>query len=199
MELTPAAERKLYRSLKNPFLIQRYLDEQVQYNKDDTCYSARGVIQRGLGHCMEGALFAAAALRHLGYPPLIVDLAAERDDDHILAVFRSHGRWGAVAKSNYSGLRLREPVYKTIRELVMSYFDQYYNERGEKSLRAYSRPIDLTQFDRLGWMTVEGEVWEIPTYLCGVSHTPVAPPALIRKLHRTDNRTFGAGQYGMQK
>lgn len=198
MDLTPA-ERKLYRSLKNPFLIQRYLDEGIGYNKKATCYAPRAVIRHETAHCMEGAMFAAAALRMNGHPPLVVDLEAVRDDDHVIAVYRSHGRWGAVAKSNYSGLRLREPVYKTVRELVMSYFDQYHNLRGEKSLRGFSRPINLRQFDRLNWMTVDGEMWEIPTYLCGVAHSPIAPPAVMKRLNRMDKRLFGAGQYGMQK
>jgi hypothetical protein len=148
---------------------------------------------------MEGAMFAAAALRLHGHPPLIVDLEAVRDDDHILAVYQSHGRWGAIAKSNYSGLRLREPVYRTIRELVMSYFDHYYNLRGEKSLRGFSRPINLRQFDRIHWMTAEGEVWEIPTYLCGVKHMPIAPPLVMQKLSPMDRRLYGAGKFGMQK
>jgi hypothetical protein len=198
MEFTPS-ERKLYRSLKTPFLIQRYLDEQIGYNKLDTCYSPRLVLRHQKAHCMEGAMLAAAALRFMGHPPLVVDLEAERDDDHILAVYRSHGRWGALAKSNYSGLRLREPVYRTIRELVMSYFDHYYNPRGEKSLRGFSRPINLKQFDRLRWMTAEREVWEIPTYLCGVRHSLIAPTAIIRKLERMDRRLYGAGEYGMQR
>jgi len=198
MELT-RAERSLYRTLKTPFLLQRYLDEKIGYNKRDTCYSPRGVLRHGVAHCMEGALFAAAALRLHGHPPLIVDLEAVRDDDHILAVYQSHGRWGSIAKSNYSGLRLREPVYRTIRELVMSYFDHYYNLRGEKSLRGFSRPINLRQFDRIHWMTTEQEVWEIPTYLCGVKHMPIAPAAVMSKLSPMDRRLYGAGKFGMQK
>ena len=97
--------------------------------------------------------FSAAALRWLGYPPLIVDLEAVRDSDHVLAVYRADGHWGAVAKSDYAGLRSREPVYRTVRELVMSYFEHYYNPAGEKSLRAYSRPVNLARFDHMGWMT----------------------------------------------
>src|SRR6202163_5163898 len=102
---------------------------------------------------MEGALLGAAALRMLGHPPLVVDLEAVRDSDHVLAVYRVNGRWGAVAKSDYAGLRSREPVYATIRELAMSYFEHYYNPAGEKTLPAYSRPVNLTSFDRtIKWM-----------------------------------------------
>ncbi len=88
------------------------------------------------------------ALRKLGYPPLLVDLEAVRDSDHVLAVYRVNGHWGALAKSDYAGLRSREPVYATIRELAMSYFEHYYNAAGEKTLRAYSRPVNLARFDR---------------------------------------------------
>jgi hypothetical protein len=196
-----AAEQKVYRSLKTPFQIQKFLDEKIDYNPAETCYGPRLVLRHGVAHCMEGALFAAAALRRLGHPPLIVDLEAERDDDHVLAVYRVEGLWGAVAKSNYSGLRSREPVYRTIRELAMSYFDCYYNEKGEKSLRGHSRrPVNLTRFDAsLRWMTTESEVWEIPTYLCEIAHVPVAPLGAIRRLARMDKRLYEAGRYGMRK
>jgi hypothetical protein len=131
---------------------------------------------------MEGALFGAAALRMLGYPPLLLDLEAVHDDDHVLAVFRTRGCWGAVAKSNFSGLRYREPVYRTLRELVMSYFEHYYNLRREKTLRNYSRPVNLRRFDRIGWMTAEEDVWAIPEYLCTIRHTPVMPSRLVPHL-----------------
>ena len=195
MDFTPA-ERKLYRSLKTPFQIQKFLDETIGYNNATTCYSPRLVLQHGVAHCMEGALFAAAALRQQGHPPLLVDLEAVRDDDHVLAVYRVGGLWGALAKSNYSGLRSREPVYRTIRELVMSYFEHYFNLKGEKTLRAHSRTVNLSRFDDLHWMTCDSEVWEIPTYLCEIAHTPVAPPVTIRKLNRMDQRLFLAGQFG---
>ena len=88
--------------------------------------------------------------------------------------------WGALAKSDYSGLRSREPVYRTLRELVMSYFEHYYNPAGEKTLRTYSRPVNLTRFDRIGWMTAERDVWEIPNHLCDIPHTPIFPPRAWR-------------------
>ena len=198
MDFTPA-ERKIYRSLKTPFQIQKFLDESIAYNPQATCYSPRLVLRHEAAHCMEGALLAAVALRQLGHPPLIVDLEAERDDDHILAVYRERGHWGAVAKSNYSGLRLREPVYRTVRELVMSYFDHYFNLKGEKSLRGHSRPVNLQRFDRMDWMTSDGEVWQIPTYLCEIAHSPVAPPDVIEKLNHMDKRLFEAGKFGRAK
>jgi hypothetical protein len=137
------------------------------------------------------------ALRKLGYPPLLVDLEAVRDSDHVLAVYRAHGRWGAVAKSDYAGLRSREPVYATIRELAMSYFEHYYNPAGEKTLRAYSRPVNLSRFDRsLKWMTTRDEVWDIPGHLCVVPHTRILAPPIERKLARTDARLYQAGRVG---
>src|ERR1700685_2688056 len=154
--------------MNSPAKIQRFLDEEIGYNTEPhgaTCYSPRRVLQTKVAHCMEGALLGAMALRNLGYPPLIVDLEAIHDTDHVLAVYRVEGCWGAVAKSDYSGLRSREPVYRTIRELAVSYFEHYYNLTGEKTLRAYSRPVSLTRFDRIGWMTTEEEVWEIPNHL----------------------------------
>jgi len=141
-------------------------------------------------------MVGALGLRWMGLPPLIVDLEAVRDTDHVLAVYRLRGFWGAVAKSDYSGLRSREPVYRTIRELVMSYFEHYYNPRGEKTLRAYSRPVNLSRFDRAGWMTREGDVWEIPNHLCGIPHTRLLARGMERRLARMDRRLYAAGRLG---
>jgi hypothetical protein len=194
-----ADERAVFRRLNTPEKIQRFLDSDVAYNKEPdgaTCRSPRRVLRDRVGHCMEGALFGAAALRMLGHPPLLLDLEAVRDDDHVLAIFRSRGFWGAVAKSNYSGLRYREPVYRTIRELVMSYFEHYYNLKREKTLRRYSRPVNLVRFDAIGWMTAEDDVWPVPDHLCTVGHTAILPPAATRTLGRVDDRLFSAGLVG---
>ncbi len=139
---------------------------------------------------------AAAALRFHGRPALLVDLEAVRDDDHVLAVFREGGLWGAAAKSNYAGLRFREPVYRTLRELVMSYFEHYFNLRGEKTLRAYSRPVNLKRFDPIGWMTAEKDVWAIPEHLCVIPHVALLPDGVERRLNRMDKRLFAAGLVG---
>ena len=157
-----ANERKIFRKLTTPAKIQRFLDKEIGYNAKHTCYSPRMMLRKGVGHCMEGAMFAAAALREIGHPPLLVDLEAVRDTDHVLAVYRVKGFWGAVAKSDYSGLRSREPVYRTLREMVMSYFEHFFNPAGEKTLRTFSRPVNLGRFDRIGWETREGDVWEVP-------------------------------------
>jgi hypothetical protein len=200
MALDPftAAERAVFRRLRSPEKIQRFLDD-LAYNKEPdgpTCRSPRRVLRERTGHCMEGALMGAAALRMLGHEPLLLDFEAVRDDDHVLAIFRLRGHWGAVAKSNYSGLRYREPVYRTLRELAMSYFEHYYNLRKEKTLRRYSRPVNLKRFDAMGWMTAEEDVWAIPEYLCTISHTPVLAPKLIRKLGRVDERLYASGLFG---
>ncbi|MEO7142861.1 MAG: hypothetical protein ABI165_05090 [Bryobacteraceae bacterium] len=196
------AELRIFDRLNTPEKIQRFLDDRIHYNQEEsgaTCRSPRRVLRDRLGHCMEGALFGAAALRLLGFPPLLVDLEAVRDDDHVLAVFRRRGRWGAIAKSNYSGLRYREPVYKTLRELAMSYFEHYYNPRGEKTLRRYSRPVNLTRFDRLDWMTTDDDVWDIPFYLCDIPHTRLLTGAIESKLSRMDRRLYAAGRLGAAK
>ncbi|MGE0104838.1 MAG: hypothetical protein AB7H86_21620 [Blastocatellales bacterium] len=196
------AESALLRKLSTPEKIQRFLDEGISYNKEPdgpSCRSPRRVMRDLTGHCAEGAFFAAAALRFHGHRPLIVDLEAVRDDDHLLAVFREHGHWGAIAKSNYAGLRFREPVYRSIRELVMSYFEHYYNPKGEKTLRSFSRPVSLLRFDRTGWMTTEDDLWEICEYLCTVPHYRVMPLPLERKQRKMDTRSFHAGMYGAVK
>ena len=192
--LTPANVRTL-RALKTPKLIQQFIDG-LTYQYADTAGSPQRTLRERKGHCLEGALVAAAALRLHGHPPLLMDLEGVRDDDHVLAIFRTRGCWGAVAKSNYSGLRYREPVYRTLRELVMSYFEHYFNLRREKTLRNYSRPVNLGRFDRIGWMTAEEDVWAIPEYLCTVRHTPVMPSRLVPHLGRVDARLFAAGLLG---
>ena len=191
-------ELKVFRKLSTPEKIQRYLD-YLPYNKErggETCRSPRRVIRDQTAHCFEGALFAAAALRVCGQPPLLLDLESVRDDDHVVALYRRDGLWGAIAKSNYSGLQFRSPVYRTLRELAMSYFEHYYNLRGEKTLRAFSRPINLGRFDKLGWMTAEDDLWEIPEYLVGISHTPMLPPQLELKRMYMDRRLYDAGLVG---
>jgi hypothetical protein len=194
-----ARERTILRRLSNPVKIQRFLDEEIGYNTEPdgpTCRSPRRVLRDRVAHCMEGALLAAAALAVNGFPPLLVDLEAVRDDDHVLAVFQQRGHRGAVAKSNYAGLRFREPVYRTLRELAMSYFEHYFNLGGEKTLRGYSRPVNLARFDRIHWMTAERDVWEIPEYLCEVPHIPLLTPELERSLGRVDARLKAAGMVG---
>lgn len=185
------------RRLNTPEKIQAYLDD-IDYNLErdgETLRSPRRVLRDRTAHCAEGALLAAAAFRVQGRPPLLVDLEAVRDDDHVLAVYREKGLWGSVAISKFVGLRYRSPVYRTIRDLVMSYFDHYYNWDAERSLRAYSRPVSLARFDRIGWMTAEDELWEINDHLVRVSHVRLLPWGTSPRLARLDRRTYEAGLY----
>src|ERR1700704_1701991 len=150
-------ETRFLKSLSTPWKIQDFLNS-IPYNTEpdgDTCRSPRRVMRDRTAHCFEAAVFAAAALRMNGSPPLILDLMAVRDTDHVIAVYKMAGCWGAIAQSNYSGLRFREPVYRTLRELAISYFEDYYNPKGEKTLRKFSRPVNLARFDTVNWMTTE--------------------------------------------
>jgi hypothetical protein len=186
------AERRKLRSLKNPYRIQQFLDA-MPYHLADTAWSPRIVLQQDTSHCFEGAMLAAAALRVNGYPPLILDLEAVHDTDHVIAIYRQHGHWGAIAKSNYTGCRYREPVYRTLRELAMSYFDTYFNLRRERSLRTFSLPVNLSRFDSLHWMVTGEPLWFVAEYLFDIRHFPLLRPGLSRRLHRIDDRSFRAG------
>jgi hypothetical protein len=193
-------EWRALRALRTPAGIQRALDA-MPYHLAGSAWSPRRVLREGTAHCLEGAIFAAAALRVLGFAPLLLDLEAVQDTDHVIGVFRLRGHWGAIAKSNFSGLRFREPVYRTVRELVMSYFDDYINLRGERTLRAYSRPVDLAGFDRShrGWMTSEDDLWWIAEHLVDVPHARLLTAAMTRNLARVDRRSLEAGLVGYRQ
>jgi hypothetical protein len=183
------------RSLKTPAKIQGFLDA-LTYQYEDHAWSPRRALRERAGHCMEGALLAAAALRINGHPPLVMDLEAVRDDDHVVALYREHGLWGGIAKSNYAGLRFRAPIYRSLRELALSYFEHYYNLRGERTLRAYSGPVNLARFDPQHWMTSEEDVWCVPEYLGEVRHYPLFPNKVAKTLPRLDRRSYEAGMHG---
>jgi len=191
---TPAELRKL-RSLKTPYGIQKYIDD-MPYHLADTGWSPRKVLKEKTSHCFEGAMLAAAALRAIGHPPLIFDLEAEHDTDHVVAIYKIKDHWGSIAKSNYTGCRYREPVYRTLRELAMSYFDTYFNLRRERTLRRFSVPVHMKRFDDLDWMTTEKELWFVAEYLFDIRHFPLISKAQARNLHRLDDRSFRAGCLG---
>jgi len=193
-EFTPSELRKL-RSLRTPHGIQKFLD-QMEYHLADTAWSPRYVLREETAHCLEGSIFAAAALRALGHPPLLMDFEAVRDTDHVIAPFKLGGAWGALAKSNYAGCRYREPVYRTLRELAMSYFNDYFNLRRERTMRHYSRPVDLKRFDGRHWMTTDKEVWFIAEYLVDIPHVKALTPAMINRLTPVDQRGLAAGLVG---
>jgi hypothetical protein len=191
---TPIELRKL-RSLKDPYGIQRFLDD-MPYHLANTSWSPRRVLNEKTSHCFEGAMFAAAALRANGYPPLILDLEAENDTDHVIAIYRAKGHWGSIGKSNYTGCRYREPVYRSLRELALSYFDVYFNLRRERSLRTFSRPVNLKRFDNQQWMTTEKPLWFVAEYLFDIHHYRLLPAGMEKRLHRLDDRSFRAGCLG---
>ncbi|MEK6859490.1 MAG: hypothetical protein AABX54_01615, partial [Nanoarchaeota archaeon] len=168
-----SSELKLFRSLNTPGKIQNFINKiPINFEENgDTCYSPRRILKENKCHCMEGAVLAVLILQVNGFPPLLVDMTASKKDfDHVIAVFEVERKWGAISKTNHATLRYREPIYNSIRELVMSYFHEYTNDNGEKTLRSYSDAVDLSVFDNINWMTTENELWEIPEYLAEVEH-----------------------------
>jgi hypothetical protein len=188
-------ERALFATLSTPDRIQRYLDE-TPYSTELVYRSPRSVIRDRKAHCFDGALFAAAALRQIGHRPVIVDILAENDDDHILALFRRHDRIGAVSKSNFVGLRYREPVYRSIRELVLSYFESYYNIDREKTLRGYWAPLDLARLDRFDWMTSDENLEEVEKALGRQRVITLISPEMAAEFVPVDRRSYEAGLMG---
>jgi hypothetical protein len=189
-------EAAFLRRLTPAWRIQRFLDEADYDVRGEGCRSPRRVLRERKVQCMDGALFAAAALRLQGHPPLIVDLEGVWDSDHVLAVWREDGCWGAIARSNYSGLRFREPIHRTIRELAASYVEAYFNLRRQKTLRRYSRPVNLSRFDARAWMTAEEDLWYVPEHLVHVRHYGLLTKAQEKRLGPVDRRTFAAGLVG---
>jgi hypothetical protein len=189
------SELRALLALKTPVGIQRFLDS-IPYHLAGTAWSPRKVLREKTAHCLEAAIFAAAALRVIGFAPLILDLEADQDTDHVLAVFKARGHWGAIAKSNFAGCRYREPVYRTLRELALSYFNIYFNLRGERTLRRYSQPVNLARFDHRNWMTSDNDIWFIAEYLCDIPHRPLLKRGLEKHLTRVDRRTWESEMVG---
>lgn len=190
-------ELSLLRSLNSPRKIQDYLDTlPINFEVGgDTYYSPRQVMREGVAHCLEGAALAALALRVHGQPPLILDLESARHDiDHVVTLFKQHGCWGAISKTNHAVLRYREPVYRTLRELVLSYFHEYFDAKGFKTLRFYSPPVNLARFDKQGWMTSETGIDYIAQHLVDVRHTPLLTRSQIATLKRADPIEIKAGE-----
>jgi hypothetical protein len=188
-------ERAFFRKLSTPARIQEFLDG-LAYRAEDRPAPPRGVMEERRANCFDGALFAAAALREIGHPPLLLDMWAVRDDDHVLAVYRVDGLLGAVAKSNFAGLRFREPVHRTLRELVLTYFELYFNTAAEKTLRAYSPLHDLRRYDRHGWTFHAAPLQYISDRLDALPHRRLLSPAMERRLEPVDPRSLEAGMVG---
>jgi hypothetical protein len=188
-------ERRVFARLNSPAAISAFLDE-IPYSTDEFYRCPLRVLRERVAHCFDGALFAAAALRSLGYPPLILDMLPERDDDHLLALYKVNGHWGAAAKSNFAGLRYREPVYSNLRELVMSYFEDFFNAERERTLRGYTVPLNLARFDPLNWMTSDEHLEVIAQRTDQIRRFSVLTPAMIAGLTLVDERSYRSGTLG---
>jgi hypothetical protein len=188
-------ELAFLKKMNEPIKIQSFLNS-IDYNPDSACRSPRWVMKKLSAHCFEGALFAAACLQHLGYKPLLIDLRAFNDDDHVIAVYKLENLWGAIAKSNFTTLRFREPVYRSLRELAMSYYDFYFNILGDLSLRSYSLPLDLTQFNDKSWTTTDDDLEYIGDKLERIRHFRVIPDRIIPKLNKADSRLLEGSLLG---
>jgi hypothetical protein len=196
--LLPAAQRRAIARLDSPARIQAFLDG-LAYNHGDQGYLCpASVLRERRAHCYEGAVLAAAMLRRIGFPPLLLNMFPEpgTDDEHLLAVFQRQGAWGAVAKSNFVGLRFREPVYRTLRELALSYFEAYYNVARQKTLRSYARPLDLSTFDRYQWRTRDETMERIARRLDALRRVEILTPGMAAALSPVDDRSYQAGLSG---
>ena len=191
--LTPD-QRTVLESLRTPALIQAYLDD-TPYSPEAQNRSPLRVMQDRLAHCLDGGLFAAMALRRLGFSPRLVDLlpSPNRDDDHILAIYKIDGCYGALAKSNYVGLRSRAPVYRSLRELVMSYFEAFFNTESEKTLRAYTRPVNLAAFDSQSWPWNDAAADALEAYLKTLKPIALITLEQAARLEPVDPLTYRAG------
>jgi hypothetical protein len=195
--ILPKKEFKILKKLDSPQKIQDFLNKmKMNFEENgDTSLSPLSVLKKRICHCAEGAVLAALALRVHGQEPLVLDLtAAKHDFDHVVALFKKGGKWGAISKTNHSVLRYREPVYNSIRELALSYFHEYIDNKGRKNLRSYSPPVNLKRFDKRGWMTTQEEVDYIPEYLAEVRHFPILNRKQIRNLRKADKIEIKAGK-----
>ncbi len=194
--LTPR-ERRLAARWDCPAAIQAFLD-QTLYSTDAFYRCPLQVLRDRRANCFDGALFAAAALRRIGHPPRVLELVAPEglDDVHLLALYRRDGHWGSVGKSNYVCLRFREPIYRSLRELALSFFPCYYNIRHQRTLRGYRRPMSLRAFDRLHWMTSGEHLDEVADRLDRFALVRLLTPAMTARLTLVDERTYRGGLLG---
>lgn len=190
-------EEKIFRELENPAKIQDFINKiPMNFEENgESCMSPRRVLREKKCHCIEGAMLAALALRFHGKKPLVVDLTSTKNDfDHVITVFKESGKFGAISKTNHGVLRYREPVYKDIRELVMSYFHEYTDKKGRKTLRSFSVPVNLARFDKKEWMTDEKDLWYIDDYLDKVKHFKISNKKQIRNLRKADKIEIKIGK-----
>lgn len=190
------AELRILKKLSTPIRIQNFLDIMpINWEKKGETYmSPRRALRARKMHCLEGALVAAAALWLQGEKPLLLDLKTEGDDDHVVTLYRRNGYWGAISKTNHATLRFRDPVYKTIRELALSYFHEYFiNRSGRKCLRSYSKPFDLTKLGT-NWVTTEKDLFAIAEAIDESRHYPLVHKKNIRLLRPADTMEREAGK-----
>jgi hypothetical protein len=182
------AEYTILKRLSTPHKIQDFVSAlRANFeHQGDTCLSVREVLRRHHAHCIEGAMLAACALWIHGEPPLLLDLKAVHDFDHVIALFRRRGCWGAISKTNHAQLRYRDPVYRTLRELAMSYFHEYMNKKGRLTLRSYSRAFDLRKVEPKLWITNGSDCWDMPEMLDEIRHYPLVKGKQVRLLYRRD-------------
>jgi hypothetical protein len=182
-------EFSILKRLSTPRVIQDYLNA-IPINHEiggQTILSVREVLRQRRAHCIEGAFFAACALWAHGEPPLVMHLDCDLSDfPHVIALFRRGGHWGAISKTNGAPLRYRDPIYRNLRELVMSYFHEYSNKRGYKTLRSYSGPFDMRRIASENWITSEKSCWAAHERLADFRHYPLVSARQIRMLSRRD-------------
>jgi len=175
------SEQRILEKLSSPHKIQKFIDG-LTYNPEDDAFSPRQVLVTKKAHCLEGAMLAAAALEFHGVKPFLIDLVAHRDDHHVITVFKTSSGWGSLSKSNTTLLRGRTPLYKTYRELVMSYFDFYFNQKGQLSLESFSKPISFERFKKFNWRWTSENLIELGYSLESYPHISILPRATLVKL-----------------
>jgi hypothetical protein len=190
-------EIKIFERLNTPKKIQDYINKiPVNFeNGGETYLSPREVLKRKLAHCAEGAIFAAVVLWYHGQKPLLLDLkSASNDTDHVVALFQVDGYWGAISKTNHAVLRYREPVYANLGELAMSYFHEYFKDNGQKTLRSYSKPFDLSKIKDKSWMTTGENLFQIIYDLDDSLHYEIVNKKQISNLRKADWIEITAGK-----
>lgn len=197
-----SAELKVLRRLKTPAQVQDFINglKTNFETSGETCMSPRQVFKTGAAHCVEAALLAAAAFELQGRRPWLMDLRTPKGDfDHVVAVFKDFDCYGAVSKTNHAVLRYREPVYRTLRELALSYFHEYFTDRGEKTLREYSGLLDLRRLDHLSWRTTAEDLWDVPYELDVAPHRRLLTAAQVKALRRADPIEIEAGKLMVER
>jgi len=183
--LLSPAEHRVFKKLDTPERIQTCLEalpQNFSRSREGSCRSVRRIVAEGKAYCLEGAVFAAASLAYHGSPPLLLDIkTTDHDEEHVVAIFKEDGRWGAISKTNHPVLRWRDPVYKSVRELAMSYFHEYFLwQNGKKTMRSYSKAFDLRRYRPESWVTTEGSLEWLAEALDKAPHFPVASPAAMK-------------------